>query len=475
MNPEDLAFLDAVAASEPPPLLPAPERPRLDSTMSSPAEPLRDLPPLPPGIEELLRRDPLLADEIETQRRRKRARVLLAEIEALEHPQPAPDAGTLAEVLARPRTARWRVEGLLPARGRTLWTAMRKTGKTTALANLARSLLTGQPFLEKFDVQRLDGRFVLLNYEVDGETCARWLDEIGVPVERLFLVNLRGRRNLLADEAGRAELVELIRAAEGEVLAVDPFGRAFTGRSQNDAAEVGPWLVRLDEVAESAGCSELVVTAHAGWEGERTRGSSALEDWPDSVITMTRDDEDRRFLKAEGRDVDLDEDRLDYDPATRRLSLSGSGSRRQVKAAGRLDELARAAAEIVVEQPGVNVAGLQQALREAGHGVQRGDATKAALLAEQQGWLVRRRGSRNAVEHFPGSVVPSSPEKSPGRLVSSPDPSYRDGTTYSTTQPPSSPDPNHCAACSAPVTPSKRAVERGWPTYCAACSPGAAS
>lgn len=38
MNPEDLAFLDAVAASEPPPLLPAPERPRLDSTMSSPKE-----------------------------------------------------------------------------------------------------------------------------------------------------------------------------------------------------------------------------------------------------------------------------------------------------------------------------------------------------------------------------------------------------------------------------------------------------
>jgi hypothetical protein len=146
-----------------------------------------------------------------------------------------------------------------------------------------------------------------------------------------------------------------------------------------------------------------------------------------------------------------------------------------VKAAGRLDELARAAAEIVVEQPGVNVAGLQQALREAGHGVQRGDATKAALLAEQQGWLVRRRGSRNAVEHFPGSVVPSSPEKSPGRLVSSPDPSYRDGTTYSTTQPPSSPDPNHCAACSAPVTPSKRAVERDWPTFCGDCEPGVTS
>jgi hypothetical protein len=96
-----------------------------------------------------------------------------------------------------------------------------------------------------------------------------------VPRERAYVVNLRGRRNLLADEEGRAELVDMIRAVGGQVLAVDPFGRAYTGRSQNDAAEVTPWLVRLDEVAEQAGVTEVVLTAHAGWDGERTRGS-----WP---------------------------------------------------------------------------------------------------------------------------------------------------------------------------------------------------
>ena len=62
---------------------------------------------------------------------------------------------------------------------------------------------------------------------------------------------------------------------------------------------------------------ELVTTVHAGWDGERTRGSTALEDWPDSIVTVTRDPETgERFLRAEGRDVDLDEDRLDFDLET---------------------------------------------------------------------------------------------------------------------------------------------------------------
>ena len=66
-----------------------------------------------------------------------------------------------------------------------------------------------------------------------------WADEHRRAGRPAVLVNLRGRRNLLATEDGRAELVELIRGHEGEVLIVDPFGRAYTGKSQNDAGEVG--------------------------------------------------------------------------------------------------------------------------------------------------------------------------------------------------------------------------------------------
>jgi hypothetical protein len=218
--------------------------------------------------------DDLFASDVEYQARRLRVLDAARQLVAAEsqRPQRPPDAGTLAELLARPDEARWRVHGLLPAGGRLLITAQRKAGKTTLVGNIACSLLTGEPFLDVFDVEKLDGRLVVANYEVTGATFARWMQDLDVPAGRLYVVNLRGRRNLLATDDGRAELVDLVRAAEGEVLVVDPFGRADTGRSQNDAAEVTPWLVRLDEVAEPAGCSELVVTAHAGWDGERTRG-----------------------------------------------------------------------------------------------------------------------------------------------------------------------------------------------------------
>ena len=110
---------------------------------------------------------------------------------------------------------------------------------------------------------------------------------------------------------------------------MDPFGRAYTGESQNDAGEVGAFLSDLDRFVEAAGCSELVLTAHAGWDGERTRGSSALEDWADAVAFVVRDKEDERlrYFHALGRDVEVEEDRLNFDPATRRLTLAGAGNR----------------------------------------------------------------------------------------------------------------------------------------------------
>lgn len=442
--------------------------------MSSPAERMAEAMGIPPDAvwpdEPPLAEDDQIDDALEEQlafnrsvaEEARRLRIRQAAAEVIRREQigtlPPVDAATLAELLARPPSTLWRIDGLLPAGGRALVSAMRKTGKTTATGNLARSLLTGEPFLGRFEVTKLDGRVVVLNYEVTGETFARWMRDIGVPADRLYVVNLRGRRNLLADEAGRTELARMIRAQEGEVLLVDPFGRAYTGKSQNDSAEVTPWLVRLDEVAESAGCSEVVLTAHAGWDGERTRGSSALEDWPDSIVTMTRDPEtDQRFIKAEGRDVDVEEDRLDYDPATRRLSLSGAGSRKQVRATEHIEQLAAAVRDAVEAEPGVNTSKLAEMLREAGHHLQREDTTAAVRLGMARGWIVRQDGPRNSKQHFPGQSSRVVPESSPGRVVSSPDPSYKDGTTTHTADGPSSPDAGidsvlgSCAVCYAPT------------------------
>ncbi len=255
------------------------------------------------------------------------------------------DADWLGKMLERDPEPPFRVEGLIPADASTLIVAQRKTGKTTLLLNLARSLLTGQPLLGSLDVQPTTGPVAILNFEVSGHTLARWASDAMVPHDRLMLVNLRGRRNPLGDERDRESLAQLLRQAKVETLIVDPFGRAYSGQSQNDAGEVGPWLVTLDQFArEQVGARDLVLAAHAGWNGERTRGSSALEDWADSVITLTRGTgaDDSRYLRAEGRDVLMDEDRLGFDQSSRTLTLTAAGSRQQATGALALDDAKQA-------------------------------------------------------------------------------------------------------------------------------------
>lgn len=336
-----------------------------------------------------------------------RAREALAASVALPDPRPQPDAGYLSEFLGREQEETWRIDQLLPSSGRMLLTAQRKLGKTTLTGNLSRSLLTGEPFLGRFDVRRLDGCVVALNYEVTPQQYGRWMADLGVPADRLYVINMRGRRNLLADAEGREGLAELIRKHEGEALIVDPFGRAYTGRSQNDAAEITLWLGDLDRVAEASGAQELIVTAHAGWGSpDRTRGSSGIEDWPDVIVTMTSQSfNEPRFLKAEGRDVNIPEDRLDYDPETRRLSLAGAGSRSELREADVIEGLAARVAVAVAEEPGINIAGLEAAV-----GAPRsGQIGKAAKRAVELGLVRQESGPRNSKIHLPTGVSPDAP------------------------------------------------------------------
>lgn len=233
------------------------------------------------------------------------------------------DVALLGEVLDRPATPRDRIDGLVPWEASTLLVAQRKVGKTTTVLNMARSLLTGEPFLDAFEVQRLSGTVAILNYEVTSATLARWADEAGVPLTGLVTVNLRGTGNPLAvGSKSRRTLAQQLRQLRVETLIVDPFGRAFTGRDQNSASEVNPWLQNLDQFArEEVGARDLMLVAHAGWSEDRARGSSALEDWPDSIITITRKN-GHRYLGAMGRDVDVAETRLSFDPVKRRLALA---------------------------------------------------------------------------------------------------------------------------------------------------------
>lgn len=348
-----------------------------------------------------------------------------------EGEQPAFDAGTLDEILARPPEPPSRVEELIPWGGFTLIVAERKTGKTTLTLGLARCLLTGEEFLGRFAVRPVGGRVAFLNYEVSAAQLGRWAHEAEIPHDRFVQVNLRGRRNPLAVPDDRAELAAYLRRLEVETLIVDPFSRAFVGKSQNDAAEVQPWLLGLDQFARTeVGAADVILTAHTGWGGERARGSSALEGHPDVTITMTRDDEKRaRYLSAEGRDVSLDEDELIYDHATRRLTLSGSGSRSANRAEKKLAELTLAILDVIAEQPGLNVTEIETELKARGLTFRNGEPGRAAERAANTHHLRLVEKGRSKRYHPVFSHSPGSPAFSPGERLSSSHPPYMGGMT----------------------------------------------
>jgi len=343
-----------------------------------------------------------LDNEVRAQRIRKQAAAVVAA--ELAGDAPPFDADLLVDILARPQEPPHRVDGLIPSQAGTLVVAQRKTGKTTLELNLARSLLLGEDFLGRFPVRRVTGRVAVLNYEVSAAQLARWADEAGVPTDRLYLVNLRGRRNPLGNAEDREHLAEHLRKHKAETLIVDPFGRAFDGKSQNDSGEVGAWLANLDRWARGdCGVADVILTAHTGWEGERTRGASALEDWADSIITLVRDkdDEQVRYLRAEGRDVLVEEDRLNFDTTTRTLTLAGAGSRKSAAKTRNVDELVEPVVKAVTAAPGITGNKLTQALRSAGASFNGGDEIKAAKLAVERGRLVIEDGPRNAKMYRP--------------------------------------------------------------------------
>jgi hypothetical protein len=346
---------------------------------------------------------------------REAARRLVAAEQASGEPV---DLVSLAEALRRPPAPAMRADGLIPADASTLIVAARKTGKTTLLLGLARALLTGEDLLGRYAVRPLAGSVAILNYEVSGPTLARWAHDVGIPADRLHMVHARGRRNPLVDPADRQALAAALRARQVEAVIVDPFGRAYTGASQNDSGEVGAWLVRLDEwVRSDVGATDLVLAAHAGWAGERTRGSSALEDWADVIVTMTRSDDpddDRRYLRAIGRDVDIDEDRLDYDPTTRLLTLSGAGSRRAAKSARALDDLVVLVERYAAQRPGISTADLVRAIRDGDDAPAFRDreVSQAARLAAERGLIrVEDHGPGRPKRHY--STTPSNPVPTP--------------------------------------------------------------
>src|SRR5690606_38364388 len=87
--------------------------------------------------------------------------------------------------------------------------------------------------------------------------------------------------------------------------------------------------------------------------------------------------------------------------STYRLSLTGEGSRREVKLAQKQSDLEPAILRAVAAEPGINTKGITENLRTAGVPFQKGDETKTLRAMLDGGRIGWKKGERNASLWYP--------------------------------------------------------------------------
>lgn len=262
-------------------------------------------------------------------------------------PVELPPVRSLTDLLAEDDTEPdYLVNELAPSGGKVMINAQGKAGKTTLSYNLVRTLADGGLFLGRFAIRPGSHRVVLIDNELPERVMRKWLREHGIRNTAAVAdtVNLRGRAGLfnILDDQVRAMWAERLRQTGCTVLIFDCLRPVFDALGLSEDKDGGVFLTALDELAHEAGIGELFVIHHMGHTGERSRGDSRFIDWPDATWKLLlKDPEDKssaRYFSAYGRDVDVTEGRLDYDPAARSLTYVADGSRKRDRVAANKDD-----------------------------------------------------------------------------------------------------------------------------------------
>jgi len=262
------------------------------------------------------------------------------------------------------------VAHVMPTGTNVLLTAGYKSGKTTMVNNLARSLVDGTRFLGRFDIAAMPGNVAIWNYEVDGPMYRRWLRSMKIQeLDKLYPFNLRGYRMPLLVKHVEDRVVAWLAERDIKFWVVDPFARAFVGSGEeNSNDQVGKFLDTLDVIKRRAGVRDLVLPTHTGRAEmsagqEHARGATRLDDWADVRWILTRENSDSpAYFRASGRDVTWSESQLSYDEETRTLTMGAKGNRS--RAENKRDLIMTAILQAVRESPGINTSDLRNIVKE---------------------------------------------------------------------------------------------------------------
>jgi AAA domain len=344
-----------------------------------------------------------------------------------------PEPVRLDALLAQPaEPILYRIAGWWPVNGRVILAAARKAGKTTITGNIAQVLADTwlavdeagtviggqyQMFLGYCPVYAMPGSIAVIDNEMNPQMLRRWYADLGVAnPNRIMLWTLRGQGRAfdILDPDVRAGWAVKLRAVNASVLILDCLAPALGALGLTESNEdVNKFLVAFDALLIEAGVREALIAHHMGHLEERSRGASRLRDWPEVEWRLVRErnedgrevDNGSRFLAAYGRDVDVPESRLIYDPVTRRLTMV-AGSRVEHKLARWLPTVQA----IVTDDPGIQTNPLKEKLRDA-TGVSRAETLADVIRQAERHGLIRieREGPGKPNHHFVASAVAAVP------------------------------------------------------------------
>lgn len=314
----------------------------------------------------------------------------------------APEAsGSLAEqLLMDDPEVEFFVEGMAPQAANIMLIAQWKAGKTTLGFNLAKCAVDGVKFLDSFKVNLEPGTSVAyFNFEVGQVQARKWLRDMDIDhPEQIYVQHMQGVGFHLPNQVAEDWAVEYLKSRNTSMWVVDPLGAAYTGE-ENSNSEVRDWLAALDRIKKRAGVSVLIVVVHTGsshGEGFKARGATRQMDWADVLWTYRHGGEgvdippdSKRYLRAYGRDVDLPELTLDFDPARRWMFVEEGGLSRSENGVSVLANKAESVVKAHFESEGnpINTTSLKEEMGCGAKGRASVNATKAIEYAVKMEWI----------------------------------------------------------------------------------------
>lgn len=356
-------------------------------------------------------RNKQIAEELYVELRRREVKRLANAQEAMVTFR-VPEVYSLTHALAMPDDEEpFSIDGLLPLGGNVLFSARHKTGKTTLITQLARAYADGVPFLGRFAVNFPDDSNVgLFNFEMSPAQYHRWMRRVRIDnPDRIILFHLRGISLPLGVPAVRDQIVEWLIANRIGVWIIDTAARAMCDGDPNKNEEVNPWLTHIAEIKARAGVRDVIILHHmahsTGGTGaeQRGMGATAWSAWPDALWNLTKNDEGQRFFSANGRDVDVPQQLIEWDDETG-LNQYGGGSPDEVSIASVMEPVLAA----VRDEPGISKSKVRERVTVRASMV---DQALQALIAN--GAIVMTVGANNRHSYYAAGAEPVPQQQLP--------------------------------------------------------------